>query len=110
MAPQPAPNKALSENRFVAEKLDEVAQLLDQQNASLFRVRAYRDAASYLRGLPHPVRLDYQRGVNAGWMICRQSGNPSPPQSPKYSIRADRACWTGCAVLPTLSRSYRQFR
>ena len=66
MAPQPAPNKALSENRFVAEKLDEVAQLLNQQNASLFRVRAYRDAASYLRDLPHPVRLDYQRGGKRG--------------------------------------------
>jgi hypothetical protein len=66
MNTQPAPNDAQSENRFVADKLDEVAQLLDQQNASLFRVRAYRDAASYLRGLPHPVRLDYQRGGKQG--------------------------------------------
>ncbi|MGJ5620089.1 helix-hairpin-helix domain-containing protein [Sulfitobacter sp. MF3-043] len=66
MAPKPAPNDALSENRFVADKLDEVARLLDQQNASLFRVRAYRDAANYLRGLPHPVRLDYQRGGKRG--------------------------------------------
>lgn len=66
MAPQPAPEDALSENRFVADKLDEVARLLDQQNATLFRVRAYRDAASYLRGLPHPVRLDYQRGGKRG--------------------------------------------
>lgn len=66
MNTQPAPNDAQSENRFVADKLDEVAQLLDQQNASLFRVRAYRDAASYLRGLPHPVRLDYQSGGKRG--------------------------------------------
>lgn len=66
MAPQPALDNALSENRFVADKLDEVARLLDQQNASLFRVRAYRDAASYLRGLPHPVRLDYQRAGKRG--------------------------------------------
>lgn len=66
MAPQPARDDALSENRFVAEKLDDVADLLDQQNASLFRVRAYRDAASYLRGLPHPVRLDYERAGKRG--------------------------------------------
>lgn len=66
MTPQPAPNDAVSENRFVADKLDEVARLLGQQNASLFRVRAYRDAASYLRGLPHPVRLDYLRGGKRG--------------------------------------------
>lgn len=66
MAPQPACSDAVSENRFVADKLDEVARLLDRQNASLFRVRAYRDAASYLRGLAHPVRLDYQRGGKHG--------------------------------------------
>lgn len=66
MAPQPARDDAMSENRFVAEKLDDVADLLDQQNASLFRVRAYRDAASYLRGLPHPVRLDYERAGKRG--------------------------------------------
>jgi DNA polymerase/3'-5' exonuclease PolX len=59
-------NNALSENRFVADRLDEVARLLEQQNASLFRIRAYRDAASYLRGLPHPIRLDYQRGGKRG--------------------------------------------
>ena len=28
MTPQPAPNDAVSENRFVADKLDEVARLL----------------------------------------------------------------------------------
>ena len=66
MAPQQTRDDDLSENRFVADKLDDVASLLDQQNASLFRVRAYRDAASYLRGLPHPVRLDYQRAGKRG--------------------------------------------
>ena len=66
MASQPAANDALSENRFVADKLDEVARLLNQQNASIFRVRAYHEAASYLRGLSHPVRLDYQRGGKRG--------------------------------------------
>ncbi|MHA6323657.1 helix-hairpin-helix domain-containing protein [Roseivivax sp. CAU 1753] len=62
MGIDPARDDALSENRFVADKLEDVAALLDQQAGSLFRVRAYRDAAEYLRGLPHPIRLDYQRG------------------------------------------------
>ena len=66
MGPQRMCDDNLSENRFVADKLDDVASLLDQQNASLFRVRAYRDVASYLRGLPHPVRLDYQSGGKRG--------------------------------------------
>ncbi|SLN67290.1 DNA polymerase/3'-5' exonuclease PolX [Roseovarius gaetbuli] len=66
MGPQQPVNDALSENRFVADRLDEVARLLEQQNASLFRIRAYRDAASYLRGLSNPVRLDYQRGGKRG--------------------------------------------
>jgi len=66
MTPQQTREDNLSENRFVADKLEDVAGLLDQQNASLFRVRAYRDAASYLRGLPHPVRLDYQSGGKRG--------------------------------------------
>lgn len=66
MAPLSAQTDALSENHFVADKLDDVADLLDKQNASLFRVRAYRDAASYLRGLSHPVRLDYERGGKRG--------------------------------------------
>ena len=66
MAPKKMREDNLSENRFVADKLEDVASLLDQQNASLFRVRAYRDAASYLRGLPHPVRLDYQSGGKRG--------------------------------------------
>ncbi len=66
MGPQQPVNDALSENRFVADKLDEVARLLEQQNASLFRIRAYRDAASYVRGLSHPIRLDYQRGGKRG--------------------------------------------
>ena len=66
MAPQQTRNDVLSENRFVADKLDDVARLLDQQNASLFRVRAYREAANYLRGLSHPVGLDYRRGGKRG--------------------------------------------
>ncbi|MCO4849068.1 MAG: DNA-binding protein [Yoonia sp.] len=56
----------MSENDFVADRLNDVAGLLEQQNASHFRVRAYRDAASYVRGLAHPIRLDYQTGGKRG--------------------------------------------
>jgi hypothetical protein len=66
MFPTKNQDDRLSENRFVSEKLDEVARLLEQQNASQFRVRAYRDVANYLQGLPHPIRLEYQHGGKRG--------------------------------------------
>lgn len=66
MAQQPPLNDDLTENRFVADKLDDLAGLLDQQNASLFRVRAYHNAASYLRGLLDPIRLVYQQDGQRG--------------------------------------------
>ena len=66
MAIQQALGDALSENRFVADKLEDVARLLEQQDASPFRVRAYRNAASYLRDLAHPVRHDYERAGKRG--------------------------------------------
>lgn len=43
-------------NALLAEKLDEVADLLEQQQANPFRVRAYRDAADYLRRMTDPIR------------------------------------------------------
>ena len=42
-------------NRDVAERLDEVAALLEQQGAGPFRVRAYRNAAATIRTLPRAV-------------------------------------------------------
>ncbi len=42
-------------NADVADRLDEVAQLLDAQGANRFRVRAYRQAADNVRRLPGPV-------------------------------------------------------
>lgn len=44
-----------SGNEWVASKLEEVAELLEAQHANAFRVRAYRQAATTLRGLPHAV-------------------------------------------------------
>jgi DNA polymerase (family X) len=42
-------------NDLVAERLDEVAQLLEEQRANPFRVQAYRNAARTLRELDRPV-------------------------------------------------------
>ncbi|NBC96155.1 MAG: DNA-binding protein [Deinococcus-Thermus bacterium] len=43
------------DNADVAEKLDEVATLLEAQEANRFRVQAYRNAADTVRGLPRSV-------------------------------------------------------
>ena len=42
-------------NDDVADRFEEVARLLEQQEANPFRVRAYRNAAGALRALPVPV-------------------------------------------------------
>lgn len=42
-------------NSWVASRLDEVAQILEQQGANVFRVGAYQRAASMLRGLKEPI-------------------------------------------------------
>ena len=46
---------AASMNSLVANRLDEVAQILDEQRANVFRVGAYRRAAQVLRGLQEPI-------------------------------------------------------
>ena len=56
----------LGENLFVAEKLREVADLLDQQGATQFRIAAYRDAAAYVASLPQPIRSIYISGGKRG--------------------------------------------
>ncbi|MFG5383617.1 hypothetical protein [Yoonia sp. R2-816] len=68
-----------SEKRFIAQKLIEVADLLQQQNANGFRVSACRDAASYiLRMGPHlrdivikDGRKDLEGLPNIGTSIAR---------------------------------------
>ena len=51
----PVKTNAVSMNSLVANRLDEVAQILEQQGANLFRVGAYRRAATMLRGLQEPI-------------------------------------------------------
>jgi predicted flap endonuclease-1-like 5' DNA nuclease len=49
-------------NEDIAGRLEEVADLLEAQNANAFRVRAYRQAAETLRALPEPVSAIHARG------------------------------------------------
>jgi hypothetical protein len=42
-------------NAAVAGRLDEVARILEEQGANIFRVGAYRRAAAMLRGLTRPI-------------------------------------------------------
>jgi hypothetical protein len=56
----------LGENQFIAEKLREVADLLDQQGATQFRVSAYRDAAAYIATMSDPIRSVYRTGGKRG--------------------------------------------
>ncbi|MEH6645965.1 helix-hairpin-helix domain-containing protein [Sulfitobacter sp.] len=56
----------LPENQFVASKLEEMADVLEHQSASEFRIRAYRDAASYVAALPQPIMKVYQKEGRRG--------------------------------------------
>ena len=49
-------------NAQVATQLDEVADLLHEQGANIFRVQAYRRGAQTLRSLPRPVHQILEHG------------------------------------------------
>jgi DNA polymerase (family 10) len=49
-------------NQQVAERLDEVAEILEEQGANRFRVHAYRRGADTLRGLARPVSEIFEQG------------------------------------------------
>jgi len=61
-------------NRDVAERLDEVAVLLESQHASRFRVAAYRQAAETVRRLPTPVADILRREGLAGLVALPHVG------------------------------------
>lgn len=49
-------DEAKAENRFISEKLAEVADLLSGQGADPFRVRAYREAATFVAEMSESLR------------------------------------------------------
>jgi len=64
--PKPAFNestalKLMIENKAIAEKLREIADLLEQQKANPFRVNAYWSAARTIETLPEPVEERLRR-------------------------------------------------
>lgn len=54
------------DNAEVADRLNEVADLLEAQDANAFRVRAYRSAATTAKYLDEPASEIYRRGGLAG--------------------------------------------
>lgn len=63
-----------ADNQFVAERLEQVAALLEAQRASVFRVRAYQAGARTLRELPRPVGELYAAEGHAGLEALPQVG------------------------------------
>jgi DNA polymerase (family 10) len=57
---------AQRQNRDIADRLDELARLLESQGANRFRVRAYERAARTIRRLPTPVSDMLERQGLAG--------------------------------------------
>ena len=55
-----------NENLFIAEKLEEVAELLAAQNAGPYRVRAYREAADYVAQSHQTMRSIFAKDGNRG--------------------------------------------
>lgn len=49
-------------NQQIAARLDEIADLLMNQRANWFRVRAYRQAADTIRELSEPIHAVFERG------------------------------------------------
>ncbi|TWT79617.1 hypothetical protein CA13_10210 [Planctomycetes bacterium CA13] len=52
--------EALQENHAMADRLDEIGLILSNQQASEFRIRAYRSAAETVRKLTSPLQLIYE--------------------------------------------------
>ena len=58
----PPPKRRPAANAEIAEAFDEIADLLELQDANPFRVRAYRNAARLLRGLGQEARTILDAG------------------------------------------------
>lgn len=66
IAAQQSQANVFTGNTFVVEKLRDVAEQLEQQAAAHFRVRAFREAASYIAGLSYSIRAIYVKEGRRG--------------------------------------------
>ncbi|MGI9515997.1 MAG: helix-hairpin-helix domain-containing protein [Pirellulaceae bacterium] len=73
-------HKAPPDNEVMAEALEEVAELLNQQGANRFRVEAYRRAAETMRDLMRPV-----------WQIYEEEGREGLEDLPAVGHTISRA-------------------
>jgi len=81
------------QNPDIARVFDEVADLLEIQDANPFRVRAYRNAARTIRDFPEPIAELVRVGAKDLTEISgigADLASSSPPSSP-------RGCSTCCA-------------
>lgn len=66
MAQTQTQSNLMTENLFIAEKLRELGDLLEQQEASQFRVKAYHDAASFIAAMSQPISETYHKSGKQG--------------------------------------------
>src|SRR5262252_3091692 len=59
-------------NEQAAERLEQAARLLEEQDANIYRVRAYRTAAGTVRGLQRPVSQMLKEGGRE--LLCALPG------------------------------------
>lgn len=70
-----ASSKRRQENQFIAEKLHEVGDLLEQQAATQFRIIAYREVADFLATLSQPIRDVYMKYGKRGLEVLPTIGS-----------------------------------
>jgi hypothetical protein len=85
---QRSENRRCLDNQQVADRLDEIAGLLEAQGANIFRIHAYRSAALSLRRLERPIQQILEEGG-----VEALSRLPGIGQSLARSI--ERLCRTG---------------
>ena len=83
-------------NRDVAAAFDEIADLLEFQNANPFRVRAYRNAARRISDLSEPLADDRRRSEARADRNRRHRQGPGREDRRAARHRLDRRCSRSC--------------
>ncbi len=96
-------------NEHVAQRLDEVALILEEQGANPFRVRAYRRGAATLRALPRPVADVFEEGglpalehgaEEGQWTVVTAHGGPLDGRRVVRGREGECAAHYGVARVP----------
>ena len=83
-------------NAEIADAFDQVADLLEFQGANPFRVRAYRNAAHTIRGLPESLERVAERSRTASSPRSTASARTWPTASTRWSRRPSCRCSRSC--------------